>query len=164
MNQALAPYFPNRTLEATKGQRRAQRHKDKVTQYLLELEAEAEAGPLRILTQNQDEGQQSDNIETLKTAIMDEISNQDPLTGPEYHKDRLNQIYNSVPTWPLEIIAKQLEIYVLEVFPPSQKRKRPNLTKQGMKLSKPKGKPVGANTRKHKELGKRTRVTAYESS
>lgn len=126
LNQALGPYFPNRTLEAIIGQRRYQKHKDLVSQYIRELEAEAEAGPQPVPTQEPTDDHQSGNIETLRKAIMEELAEHDPLTSPEFKMDMLSQICQNVSTWPLDRIAEQLELYLLEVFPIPVKRKRPN--------------------------------------
>lgn len=40
LNEALSPFFSNRTFESIKGQMRYQRHKDKVLQILREMEDE----------------------------------------------------------------------------------------------------------------------------
>ena len=121
VNQALLPLFPNRTLEAIKGQRRCPRYREKVRHYLGELDGpemgdRADPDPQEVPVQTEWEPQPN-RLEVLRAAIVDVMSRSDPLVGREFEMGCLDRICRGVPSWSLERIAGQLDIYLQQVYP-----------------------------------------------
>ncbi|CAL7932961.1 unnamed protein product [Xylocopa violacea] len=114
------PYFPNRTLESIKGQRKYQRHKDKVLQILREMEEENE--PISSPAQGEDRPSASPE-QDLISAIQELFEQLEPLSGTEYNVERLDRICKGLSTWSIAKIYEELELYLLKIFPPARKRK-----------------------------------------
>lgn len=131
INQALAPYFPNRTLEAIKGQRRYQRYKNMVQQFIHELEnkndSDNDSGNSDLPIQQVEANEQHLVENALTAELSDLFARMEPLGGTEFHVDQLSRICNNVTNWDLDRISGELEIYLLKVFPITTKRGKPNL-------------------------------------
>lgn len=118
INQALLPYFPNRTLEAIKGQRRNIKHKDMVIQLIHEIEQESESDlHLETPVENQAQEEGTDLIDK----IIELFAELTPLNTAGFKIDHLNQICRNLKVWSITRIFEELEIYLLDVFPPPSK-------------------------------------------
>ena len=71
-------------------------------------------------TQAEEKEHQPDHLDALRAAIVDVMSGLDPLVGRDFRIENLDRICRGVPSWSLENIAEQLEVYLLQVFPPPQ--------------------------------------------
>ncbi|CAK9796554.1 Retrovirus-related Pol polyprotein from type-2 retrotransposable element R2DM [Anthophora plagiata] len=124
LNQALLPYFPNRTLEATKGQRKYQKHKEKVIQIVREIRQDAESIQHRTTTQT--EQPEAEDGESLVDEIIKIHAELGPLETTEFKADHLDQICKNIKKWPVKRIFEELKIYLLSVFPPPPNEKVQN--------------------------------------
>lgn len=115
MNQALLPLFPNRSLEAIKGQRKYQKHKDKVLQILGELEEQKEAFDRPV----PQVGVPIHSQCCLVESINELFAKLEPINGINFRAEHLNHICDNISRWPISTIAAELEVYLLEVFPPA---------------------------------------------
>ncbi|CAL7932985.1 unnamed protein product, partial [Xylocopa violacea] len=131
INQALVPYFPNRTLESIKGQRRYQRYKDMVLQFVQELRNEEESC-CNVLPDQQVELEDQSldyDYNALAASINEQFAAMEPLKGTAFHAIRLGRVCDNITRWNLNRISDELEMYLLEVFPLTPKRGKQSLAR-----------------------------------
>lgn len=112
LNQALAPHFPNRSIEGIKGQRRYERHKQKVLELIAELR-EASGPPQDQVVADE---HQSEAVDSLRNKIRYGIEALEPLSGTEFNAEQLELICKHIKQWSEERIFGELEIYLQGVF------------------------------------------------
>ncbi|CAL7932866.1 unnamed protein product [Xylocopa violacea] len=115
MNQALMPFFPNRTLESIKGQRRRAEHKGKVLEYMKELEAPPQ--DLAAVDQHQSTEAEPALVDGIKEALVA----LEPIEGTDFSAVHLNKICSNIKQWTNDKIFEETMSYLRSVFPPSPK-------------------------------------------
>ncbi|CAL7932962.1 unnamed protein product [Xylocopa violacea] len=115
MNQALMPFFPNRTLESIKGQRRRAEHKGKVLEYIKELEAPPQ--DLAAVDQHQSTEAEPALVDGIKEALVA----LEPIEGTDFSAVHLNKICSNIKQWTNDKIFEETMSYLRSIFPPSPK-------------------------------------------
>lgn len=123
INQALVPFFPSRTLESIKGQRRAPNHKSKVLQLIAEMvEGSEKPEPSATNITMPSEVRRTD----LKTLVSKLFATLQPISKSDFHADKLDLICKNVCTWSTARLFDELKAYLLLAFPPTTRTcKRP---------------------------------------
>lgn len=126
LNQALVPFFPNRTLEGIKGQRRYQQHKDRVHETIRMLkQADIPQIPPRMDTEHQSDEEGACLVDEIRktTAGMER------LEGAGFHVEHLNQICSHAQDWNVNVLIQEISSYIREIFPePLEARRRTGKT------------------------------------
>ncbi|CAL7932763.1 unnamed protein product, partial [Xylocopa violacea] len=115
INQALMPFFPNRTLESIKGQRRRAEHKKKVLEYVKELEAPPQ--DRAAVDQHQSAEAEPALVDRIKEALVA----LEPIQGTDFSAVHLNKICSNVKQWTNDKIFEETMSYLRSIFPPSPK-------------------------------------------
>ncbi|CAL7932921.1 unnamed protein product [Xylocopa violacea] len=115
MNQALMPFFPNRTLESIKGQRRRAEHKGKVLEYIKELEAPPQ--DRAAVDQHQSTEAEPALVDRIKEALV----TLEHIEGTDFNAVHLNKICSNVKQWTNDKIFEETMSYLRSIFPPSPK-------------------------------------------
>ncbi|CAL7932986.1 unnamed protein product [Xylocopa violacea] len=115
INQALMPFFPNRTLESIKGQRRRAEHKKKVLEYVKELEAPPQDRAAA------DQHQSAEAEPALVDRIKEALVALEPIQGTDFSAVHLNKICSNVKQWTNDKIFEETMSYLRSIFPPSPK-------------------------------------------
>ncbi|CAL7940835.1 unnamed protein product [Xylocopa violacea] len=135
INQALVPLFPNRTLEAIKGQRRNAKHKSRVLELIQEMKLSDDVPLPASIDQNQ---QRSEEGTDLVNQIADLFSNLEPLKGTDFCAEHLNNICRNIRRWKAERTFEELEVYLLKVFPlPKEKGITPKRKRGEREMANP---------------------------
>ena len=130
INQELAPYFPNRSLEAIKGQRRYAKHKESVLEFIREL-AEPSTPPQDPVAEHEHQCDETGSmIDKIKGALM----GLEPLEGTDFHVEHLSRICNNIGQWSEQEIVEELEVYLQMVFPSPPEKRRQDFTSASGKV------------------------------
>ncbi|CAL7932839.1 unnamed protein product [Xylocopa violacea] len=113
--EALMPFFPNRTLESIKGQRRRAEHKGKVLEYIKELEAPPQ--DLAAVDQHQSTEAEPALVDGIKEALVA----LEPIEGTDFNAVHLNKICSNIKQWTNDKIFEETMSYLRSIFPPSPK-------------------------------------------
>ncbi|KAK2578073.1 hypothetical protein KPH14_012894, partial [Odynerus spinipes] len=122
INVALVASFPNRTLEAIKGQRRDKKYKDSVQRYIREIEESRHVNP--DIPDNNDNSINNPN-NTLLNEMDTALNRLDTCMESGFHAEHLNKICKNLKVWPLERVKGELETYLIKTFPPMPRSRRP---------------------------------------
>lgn len=112
MNQALMPLFQERTLEAIKGQRRNPAYKARVQALVQEMQSVSDERPPAVVGPGEDGAD-------LTSRVAEHLSALDPLEGDDFHSEHLSRICENILRWTRDRVFEELEIYLLQVFPPN---------------------------------------------
>lgn len=118
VNQALQPFFPHRTLEAIKGQRRKGTHKDKVAEFVGEL-AQSDSPTQDPPASNEQREVRSDLVDKIR----DVLSKCPPLEKGEYCSGQLNRLIENIGTWDHLTLIAETSAYLRSVFPAPPNRR-----------------------------------------
>lgn len=117
INQALVPLFPSRTLESIKGQRKYQKYKDLVIQFIDQLTLHnIDVDPGEPPAQSMEETNTD-----LRTMIDSIQIPSDPSLENKFKTSTLKQILKSIKLRPVKDTLGDLDAYLLELFPPVQR-------------------------------------------
>lgn len=132
-NQALKPYFPSRTLEAIKGQRRKACHKQRVQDLIMEFQ---QAAPPNSTPAASDEKHSEEVGDSLVAEIKDELSRCPPINGTDFCARHLNRICLHANKWDSDTLFEEISAYLREVFPAPKSGRKKGDDKQPQLLSK----------------------------
>lgn len=153
INQELLRFFPNRTIEAIKGQRRKEHHKATVEQLLHAMRSQVtastdnntcddrtvrpstSAAPDAMLsTPSTSHDRNSDiSFEDLKEKIVSYIDRLPPFKSTNFNSERLSLICRSLNHWSRAQIFEEISLYFRETFPfgPSERNKHRTFIRPG---------------------------------
>jgi len=131
LNQDLLPFFPDRTLESIKGQRRKAQHKDLVLE-LLEAMRSQDANDVLSVDQtsatsvplaNPSASNVPDPVDVdltcdrVENQIVEYIESLPRSNAKGFHIDHLNIICQSLKYWNLSQIYEEVSLYLLKAIP-----------------------------------------------
>lgn len=116
LNKGLSPFFPNRTLESIKFQRRPIAHKNRVAAFISELEQEEMSEDQDILLNPTTDNALNLNFD-FNLSFEECIKGLDKLRTNEYQAFHLQNICQGVGSWSIERIFDELGIYINSIFP-----------------------------------------------
>lgn len=120
LNQDLLPFFPDRTLESIKGQRRKAQHKALVEKLVREMRSESDeddqlepeiAGSVPLSDTPDSER------DRFRTAIAEFVEALPDCKTENFNINRLNIICRSLRYWSLDRVLEEISLYLLETFP-----------------------------------------------
>lgn len=135
INQDLTRFFPNRTLESIKGQRRKAEHKNLVTRLLQELSTAqdehppesmvAQPGPNTPSSASAPVPAPTEHIEEdPEVMVIDYLESLAHISTDKFGANRLDTICRSVRHWSADRIRQEITLYLLEIFPITPRKER----------------------------------------
>lgn len=128
LNQELMPFFPGRTLEAVKGQRRKQGHKDAVLAMVDEIRREAE--------EVEEPGWVEAANDDARGKIADYLSNLPLLRTRAFEPRLLDEMCKSAGTWSRDRMLAEVTGYLLKILPVVEPRRNRQDVPENVVISK----------------------------